>query len=139
MAQTKSQQILIIRVIYGSYMTDWVSTKIPKKMYDKIEKFLKSNEGKELGYNSKSDFIVQAARELLEKHDKPRFQHFNLQDNIIRLIDDELPSGKDIVEIRLNKNKLRCGHCSLMDCVHIEAVWNFSDIANKLTKKGVQR
>lgn len=120
-------------------MTDWVSTKIPKKMYSKIEEFLESKEGKELGYNSKSDFIVQAARELLEKHDKPRFRHFNLQDNIIRLIDDELPSGKDIVEIRLVKDRLRCSHCALLDCVHIEASWNLSGIANKLEKNGIHK
>ena len=44
------------------------TVKIDREMSSEISKFIKTEKGKKLGFNSKAEFINQASRELLIKY-----------------------------------------------------------------------
>jgi len=113
---------------------DWKTVKLPVKLMDEIEKV-----GRENGFISKSDFISQGARELLEKYKKTRFEHLNFHDNIIRIIDNDKPKGTVYVEVFLKNNKIVCGVCNSRDCIHIEACWNDNSIKKQLVTKAIPK
>ncbi len=49
-------------------MVEWISTKIPKDLYNEIEKFIQSEKGKEAGFTSKTAFITHTVREILNAY-----------------------------------------------------------------------
>ncbi len=114
-------------------MVKWVDSKIPEDLALRIEKIKQDG-----GYNSRSDFISQAIRELLERYEKNRLEHTNFHDNIIRLIDNHKPRGTPFVEIFLNNDGLNCETCQSKACEHIEFVWTEPKIKRQLKEKGLK-
>lgn len=106
---------------------------------EKIEEWLKTPEAKAKGFNSLARFITIAGSELLEKHKKERFEHFNFAENVIRLIDNEKPAGTPYVEIALKSEKLYCRVCESQNCIHIEESWNNNEISKQLKRKNVKK
>jgi len=113
---------------------DWRTVKLPTPLIEEIEQL--RIDGK---FNSNSDFISQATRELLEKYKKKRFEHHNFADNLIRLIDNEKPQGTPFIEIALIDNILVCRVCEAKMCMHIEEVWNQETIRKQLKRKGIKK
>lgn len=54
-------------------MTEWDTIKLPKKMAQKIEKFTKTNYAEERGFTSKSQVVVAAVRDFLQREQEVRF------------------------------------------------------------------
>ena len=119
-------------------MVDWSTVQIPKELLDEVEKFLKTKEAKKKGITSKSQFITRAIDSVLDELSQKRFEHINFEDNCIRLIDNHKPQGTPFVEIRLKGKDLRCDTCQKTECIHISAVWQNQDIADKLLIKGLR-
>jgi len=44
------------------------TVRIPRKMVEAVEDFLKTDEAKKMGYDSKADVVTAAVRELLAKY-----------------------------------------------------------------------
>jgi len=104
---------------------------------ERMEDFLESDLAKQNGFKSKADFVNEAVDILLKKYESQRFKHFNFEDNVIRLIDNQLPKYRDLVEIRLKGKTLLCGDCQSKDCIHIDAVRTDTKISKILTQKGI--
>lgn len=104
----------------------------------KIEEWLETPEAKALGFNSLARFMTIAGSELLTKHKKKRFEHFNFADNIIRLIDNNQPKGTPYIEIALNNSDLICRVCESKNCIHIAEAWNNKNIAKQMKRKGLK-
>ena len=113
------------------------SVKMDNDLWEILDEWLQTNEAKKHGFHSKAPFITQAVRELLERYEKPRFDHLNFQDNILRLVDTELPKYQNIIEICLKKGKLVCNYCELESCEHIDASWKDKVIRKQLQEKGL--
>ena len=114
-------------------MVRWSEARIPQDLADRIEAVRE-----DAGYNSKSDFVAEAIRELLEKYEKSRFEHMNFEENIIRLIDNERPRGTPYIELFLKKDTLRCSSCETSDCIHIQACWTDPKIRERLEAKDLR-
>lgn len=104
---------------------------------ERMEDFLDSDLAKQHGFKSKADFVNEAVNILLKKYESKRFKHFNFEDNVIRLIDNQLPEYRDLVEIRLKGKVLLCGDCHAKKCIHIDAVRTDVKISKILTDKGI--
>ena len=118
-------------------MTDnQMPVKMDVDVKEKMEKFLETKTAKDFGFKSKADFVNEAVKLLLEKHES-KIKHFNFHDNIIRLTDGNMPQYQDLVEIRLRGKTLHCTQCDVKDCRHIDASWNDEFIRDKLVKKGL--
>lgn len=111
-------------------MTEWSVERLPKELSEKIEEIKDKH-----GFNSKSDFIAQAVRDLIERYEKPRFSHFNFQDNLIRLIDNHTPLSP-FIEIYGKNHNLMCETCNSQTCIHIRASWQNPSISRELKRTG---
>lgn len=119
------------------YKRNQTTIRIDKGLKERIEKFLETPQAKELGYNHQANIVNDAIREILKELEKPRFEHFNFQDNIIRLIDNNVPNGTPFIEIRANSKSLTCGDCQAKSCDHIDAIWQDPKISKILKEKGI--
>lgn len=115
------------------------TAKLDPDVLQKITDWIDTPEAKEKGFNSVARFLTIAASELLEKHQKKRFEHFNFADNLIRLIDNEKPQGTPFVEIVLKSTNLLCRICESQNCIHIQESWNHPEIKKALKRKNVKK
>jgi len=122
----------------GSEPDGWSKISIRKKMKEEVDDFVNTDEAKKHGLTNSTQFIDISVREALEKYTKKRIDHFNFHDNIIRLIDNDLPKGRTIVEIYLKKQQLICTKCEVKDCIHIAACWEDPDIKKQLMLKEIK-
>lgn len=49
-------------------MAEWTTVRLPKKMMEEVEKFLKTGKARKAGYTSRTQLVVTAVRNLLEKY-----------------------------------------------------------------------
>ena len=75
--------------------------KIDSDIKNELEKWLETDEAKELGFNSMARFATLAISKELKSLKQKRFEHFNFAENVIRLIDNEKPAGTPYIEIAL--------------------------------------
>jgi metal-responsive CopG/Arc/MetJ family transcriptional regulator len=52
--------------------SDWISANIPIGLAEKLDKFVKSKEGKRMGFSNRNQVIVNAIRDFLEKWESSR-------------------------------------------------------------------
>ena len=95
----------------------WASISLTKELIEEIDSFVKSEDGKKLGFSSRTDLIARAVTDLLEEH-KPRLQHLNMLDDNVKVID----FGMDrIATIIFRENgSVYCELCRQLDCEHIK-------------------
>ncbi|MBM3232513.1 hypothetical protein FJZ21_04030 [Candidatus Pacearchaeota archaeon] len=115
---------------------EWEQVRIPKGLLNNIKDFLESNQAKELGYTSASQVAVDAIRELLIQHN-PQMRHFNIQDNIIRVVDIKIDNNL-LIEIFHKNNLLRCSYCEKVDCEHIKFLWEDPNLVKEFKKLGLK-
>lgn len=113
--------------------------KIDSKIRDELEDWLETDEAKAKGYNSMARFATLAISKELQKVKKKRFEHFNFADNLIRLIDNDKPTGTPFIEIVLKNSQLFCRVCESRNCIHIEESWKHSEIKKALKRKDVKK
>jgi len=53
-------------------MHSWITIKVPSDLSEEVESFLRTKQGKSLGYPSKTQFFAESIRESLQKHAKKR-------------------------------------------------------------------
>ena len=115
------------------------TVRIDRDLLVKLEKWLESGNAKDKGFHSKAPFVNAAVRMLLEKYSKPRFEHMNFQENIVRLIDNKKPKGTPYVELFLKRHTLMCSNCETDNCIHVRACWDNKKIRDRLKAKQVRR
>ena len=53
-------------------MPSWITIKIPEDLSKEVESFLRTKQGKSLGYPTKTQFFAESIRESLQKHTTKR-------------------------------------------------------------------
>ena len=117
----------------------WSNVRVRKSIIDQINQFLKSKEAEKLGILNTADFVNLAIRKSIEEINLGRFEHFNLQDNIIRVLDKEIGTRGDIIEVFHKNNSLRCSHCEKTDCVHVKFLWTDQNLVKEFNKMGIKK
>jgi len=89
----------------------WASPSIPRKIYDRIDKYAKSSEGRERGFMTGKDVLVMLMREFLDEYAKNQESELSVNDTYDnRIILNDSKHGVVLVEIDEN-NKLQCYDC----------------------------
>lgn len=116
---------------------NWAKVNIPKPMSDLIEKYLETEIAKQRGLKNKSDVATEGIKMLLEKDSmytqRPRFQHFNMYENHIKVIDNEI--GR-IASVYFKDRTIFCDICDASECIHIDFALTLSDVIKILEEKG---
>ena len=105
---------------------------LQKEIIDAVEKYLKSNP--DAPYRSVAEFISEAVRRRLEELEKipPRFEHFNLGEHGVRIIDREI---NWIVDVYFKPEGIWCDYCQTDNCPHIKYALSIPEIRQIVEKK----
>lgn len=117
---------------------DWSLVRLRKALIERIDEFLDTPEGKRTGFNNPSQYIDHAVRELLKDYFKKRFEHINLYDDKVRVLDNTLGKQGDIVTIQFKNKTAYCDYCNSGSCVHVKYVWELPEVAKLLKKHNLR-
>jgi len=116
------------------------SIRISSGLADAIDRFLKTDKAKLLGFRFKSDVINAAVRDFLIKYGfevdlGPRFEHFNVYQDHVTIWDKKL---KRLVDVYFNGKPpyVWCSLCEESDCEHIKFALSLPKVLNTLKKRG---
>ncbi len=108
---------------------------IDKNLMDVIDQFVK--EYPEYGYGSVANFVEEAVRRRAEElriFDLiPRFTHFNLDENGVKISDKKL--NLKAIQIYIKPQGLLCEYCRSSSCEHIKYALEQEDIQEIIRKK----
>ena len=54
-------------------MADWPTVRLPREMMNEVEKFMETKRAKKMGFTNKSQIMVAAVREFLQREQEIRF------------------------------------------------------------------
>jgi len=108
---------------------------IDKNLMDIITQFIKDYP--EYGYGSVAQFVEEAVRrkaEELRVFDlTPRFTHFNLDENGVKIGDKKL--NQKAIQIYIKPQGLFCEYCGTSNCEHINYALEQEDIQEIIRKR----
>lgn len=92
----------------------WISPNIPKKLYEILDNYAKSDEGVGFGYNTGKDIIVEFMRVWVKEH-QITIPVPDSEISLVGLIDDKIILQDSVVGTIMvvmdNENKLMCYMC----------------------------
>lgn len=117
---------------------DWGRMSIRRGLLDKINEFLQTPEAKELGLTNASQVVDYAIREKMKELVNKRFEHMNLGDDKVGILDNSLGKNGDIVTVYFRDKSGWCDYCEKIDCIHVKYAWNVPDIIKILKRHGLK-
>jgi len=116
---------------------------LQRELINRIEEYIKTHP--EMGYKSLADFVTDAVREKCEKlkilassFELPPREHFNLNENGVRILDRTLSNGVSrgrIIDVYFRPEGIWCEHCQADDCPHIKFALTVPAIQEIIKKK----
>ncbi|MCP8318932.1 MAG: ribbon-helix-helix domain-containing protein [Candidatus Methylarchaceae archaeon HK01B] len=111
----------------------WVTLKLPEGIIKWIDRFLQTDQAKELGYTSRPDIVVHSIRELLGRYENtsPRLSHLHISSDNVTVYDNQL--GR-LVTVRIRDQKLYCEVDQTDQCIHTAFVSSLEKVNDFLGK-----
>ncbi|HML02275.1 MAG TPA: hypothetical protein VK487_02765 [Candidatus Bathyarchaeia archaeon] len=118
----------------------------PRELVDKIEEYLKVHP--EMGYTSLTDFATDAIRERCRElrilvpepaRDLPSIEHFNIDENGVRILDRTIANGGSngrIIDVYFKQDRVWCDYCQSEDCRHVKFALTIPKVQETLRQKG---
>jgi len=117
---------------------------LTKQLVGVTENYVKTHP--EMGYKSLADFVTVAIREKCEKLGLftpdvigPPFEHFNLDEQGVRVLDRTLANGSTrgrIIDVYFKPDKVFCEYCGAEDCRHVRFALSLPKVQKILSEKG---
>lgn len=67
---------------------------------------------------------------------RPRFEHFNVYEDHVTIIDNQAPKGQQWVDIWFRGDRPFCEYCQESDCEHIRFALELPEVIQALKKHG---
>ena len=119
----------------------------PRELVDKIEEYIKTHP--EMGYTSLTDFATDAIRERCRelrilipeppRADLPSIEHFNIDENGVRILDRTITNGSSngrIIDVYFKQDRVWCDYCQSADCHHVKFALTIPKVQETLRQKG---
>jgi len=114
---------------------EYTKLSVDKKLMDVIEEFIR--EYPERGYGSIAQFVEEAVRKRAEELKifelVPRFTHFNLDENGVKISDKKL--NMKGIQIFFHPDGILCEYCGTSNCEHIRYAYTVPDIVKVIVKR----
>jgi hypothetical protein len=117
---------------------------LQRELVDKIEEYVKAHP--EMGYTSLADFVADAVREkcaelkiLVPEPQLPPIEHFNIDEDGVRILDRTLTDGTSrgrIIDVYFKPDEVYCEYCQATNCQHVKFALTIPEVQEILTKKG---
>ena len=115
-------------------MPKYTSVSLKKEIMDKIQKFIEDYP--ERGFRTITQFVEDAVREKAEKLRvfdlTPRFEHFNLDEDGVKIRDR---SVSHVVDVSFKPKGIQCSYCGEDSCRHVKFALSVPAIQKVIRKK----
>lgn len=115
------------------------TVKLDGELHNELDVWLQLETTKAIGYHSKSDFVNQAVREMLNKERGPRFTDLvENNDGDYTLIDTRLVTSENNILVTIDRTHktMMCTHCKIDSCDHIRYIWVSQSSSSRLSNIG---
>lgn len=69
---------------------------------------------------------------------KPRFEHINMYEDHVKILDRELEKSGRIVSVYFRKDGPFCDYDQTRECIHVDYAWGVPEVAKVLRSKGLK-
>ena len=114
---------------------DWKTVNVKKSLLDEVERVQRTDEAKKAGITNAAQFVDLALREALEKFERRRFEHINMYEDHVKILDNKLERAGRIVSVYFREAKAWCEYCDEHMCVHIQYAWELPDVRAVLSAR----
>ena len=114
---------------------DWKTVNVKKSLLDEVERVQRTDEAKKAGITNAAQFVDLALREALEKFERRRFEHINMYEDHVKILDNKLERAGRIVSVYFRDAKAWCEYCDEHMCVHIQYAWEIPDVRAVLSAR----
>ena len=114
---------------------DWKTVNVKKRLLDEVERIQRTDEAKKAGITNVAQFVDLALREKLEKFERRRFEHINMHEDHVKILDNKLERAGRIVSVYFRGAKAWCEYCDEHMCVHIQYAWEIPDVREILSAR----
>lgn len=122
---------------------EYTTVRLPKELMDEIDQIIKHGIR---GYKSRAEFIKEAIRKRFEElksiqpmPELPPLEHFNIDEDGIRILDRTLASKTSrgrIIDVYFKPDNVRCDYCQSSSCQHVKFALDLPAVQEILNKKG---
>jgi predicted DNA-binding protein len=123
---------------------EYTTVRLPKELMDVIDNIIKGGVG---SYKSRAEFIKEALRRRFEElhmltpapEPLPQLEHFNLDEQGVRILDRTLKNGSTrgrIIDVYFKPDKVFCEYCGAEDCRHVQFALSLPKVQKILSEKG---
>jgi hypothetical protein len=118
-------------------MVEYRKISIKKELGDVIEEFIEKNP--RFGFRSVAGFAEDAMRKraealgILSQLSRPRFIHFNVYEDHVTLMDNEL---NRLVDVFFQHDKAYCEECQIHECDHTQFALSLPKVEKTLREQG---
>ena len=116
---------------------DWKTVNVKKSLLDEVERVRRTDEAKKAGITNAAQFVDLALREALEKFERRRFEHINMYEDHVKILDNKLGRAGRIVSVYFRDAKAWCEYCDEHMCVHIQYAWEIPDVREVLAARKI--
>jgi hypothetical protein len=125
---------------------EYTTVRLPKELIDEIDQILKLGLK---GYKSRAELIKEAIRDKLKTFPPmpeqapvqalPPIEHFNIDENGVRILDRTIANGGSngrIIDVYFKQDRVWCEHCQSADCRHVKFALTIPKVQETLRQKG---
>lgn len=116
---------------------NWKTINVKKALVKEAERLLQTETAKEAGISNMAQFLDMALREKLERLERKRFDHINMHDDHVKILDNNLEKCGRIVSVYFQGIRAWCDYCEEHMCVHIEYAWDIPSVRKILDERRV--
>ena len=115
----------------------WKTVNVKEGLMSEVESIIKTSRMNASGITNSSQFVDAAIKEKLEKEARRRFEHVNMYEDHVKILDNKLDRAGRIVSVYFKDNKAWCEYCDENFCVHIQYAWTLDDVRAVLKERGM--
>ena len=117
---------------------NWKSVTIKAGLVEEVERIIQVDAMKREGITNMAQFIDAAVKEKLEKFERKRFNHVNMYEDHVKILDNGLEEIGRIVSVYFKDGqKAYCDYCEEHICVHIQFAWEIPDVRRILVERNL--
>jgi hypothetical protein len=120
--------------------SDHITIKLPKELVAEMDRLIGA-----MGFRSRGEIAKEAIRQLLSQYKEnltpprhPPFEHFNIGEHGVRILDRTLTNGNSrgrIIDVYFRPEGVWCEYCQTNNCKHIQFALTIPKIREIIWKK----
>ena len=115
---------------------NWKTVPLKAGLLDEVERIIQVDALKREGITNMSQFVDAAVKEKIDKFERKRFNHINMYEDHVKILDNDLEKIGRIVSVYFKDGqKAYCDYCNEHICVHIQFAWELPDVRKILEER----